>query len=94
MSKVSRNRLIELGFKPVPESHILDSLIFDIGRRRFLAISQVGTCNEMMFIEEIEFSGEDKIITDLVPIHNYDYDGFLTEKRVKAFIRLLKKGGR
>lgn len=30
-----------------------------------------------------------KVITDLVCLHNYDYDGYLTEEKVESLIKYI-----
>lgn len=81
----SREELLKLGFKEMPHSTIGQNLIFDLGRRRSLSISSLGAPNEMLFITELQ-QDDDKVITDLICLHNYDYDGFLTLRKLKNLI--------
>lgn len=79
--------LIALGFNPMKHITIGNMVIYSLGRDRHLSASSVGTPNEVMFIcESNEESGK---VSDAVCIHNYDYDGYLTEDRVNKFIELL-----
>ena len=70
--KINRDNLIEIGFKGLPHFTITDSLIYDLGRNRFLSIGSVATPNEMVFIYEVD-SEDSRKITDLVCIKNYEY---------------------
>lgn len=62
--------------------------ISELGRRRFLSAGCVGTPNEYMWIYEVD-RDDDKKITDLVCLHNWDYDGFLTIDKVKSIIEAI-----
>jgi hypothetical protein len=85
-----RQELIDLGFKELPHFSIMNSLIYDLGRNRQLSIGSIGTPNEMMFICELDENTSTKI-TDLVCIHNYDYDGYMTMNRLKHLLTGLNK---
>jgi hypothetical protein len=87
---MKREDVIKLGFKPLPHFTIMDSLIYDLGRRRQLSIGCVGTPNETMFISEIDNENPRKI-TDSICLHNYDYDGYLTEDKIKNLITVLNQ---
>lgn len=78
--------LIAIGFRPMPNFTILNSVIFDLGRNRYLSAGCVGTCNEIVFISEQDDKGE---VSDCICIHNYDYDGFLTLEKIKCIIMSL-----
>jgi hypothetical protein len=80
--------LREIGFKPLPHFTIMHSLVYDIGRGRHLSIGCVGQPNEICFLCQVN-SKDDKEITDLICVHNYDYDGFITLEKVKALIKAL-----
>lgn len=81
----SREELLKLGFKEMPHFTIGQIINFDLGRRRFLSISSLGTPNEMLYINELQ-QDDDKTITDLICLHNYDFDGFLTLRKLKNLI--------
>ena len=74
--------LLKFGFKKQPHYTVMDSIIIDIGRNRYLSIGNVGTPNEMMFILEKDRNYTQKI-NDLICIHNYDYDGYLTVHKLQ-----------
>ena len=82
--------LINLGFVAVPTFTIGNSVTYDLGRNRHLSASCVGTPNEMVCIYKSDEKNY-RIIHDIITLHNYDYDGYLTEERVKLFIQLKKK---
>lgn len=80
--------LIAIGFKPIPHFTITSSVIYDLGRNRQLSAGCVGTPNEMLWICEID-KDDNKKVTDLVCLHNWDYDGELTVEKVKALINVI-----
>jgi hypothetical protein len=64
--------LSKAGFKnDMIENPYFSGYSIDIGRGREIAVSNPGTPNEMVFLNEIEDSGERKVIV----IRNFDYDG-------------------
>lgn len=77
--------LIDIGFEKIPHFTVGNTVIYDLGRRRSLSASCVGTPNEMLWVCAIDKEDE-KVITDLVCLHNYDYDGYLTIEKVKTLI--------
>ena len=77
--------LIAIGFKEVPHFTVTNSVYYDLGRNRQLSAGNVGTPNEMLWICEVV----DKEITDLICIHNWDYDGPLTIEKVKTLIQVI-----
>ena len=79
---------ISLGFKPIKHFTIGGNLIYDLGRNRQLSASSVGTPNETIFICQISDEDE-KEITDLVCVHNWDYDKEMTEDKLKMMINSL-----
>ncbi len=82
---MTNNDLIKLGFKQAPTFTVSNSVSYDLGRKRFLAAGSIGTPNEVLFICE----KNNEVITDLVCVHNYDYDGVLTEEKVISLIKLI-----
>jgi hypothetical protein len=75
---------VEMGFYTLPHFTVTNSHVMDIGRNRLLSLGCIGTPNEMLFIEAID---GDKV-TDLVCLHNFDYDGRLTVKRLQKIVDL------
>jgi hypothetical protein len=85
---MTNNDLIEIGFKEIPHPTIGNAITYDLGRRRNLSASCVGTPNEIVFICEIDPQDKRKI-TDLVCVHNYDYDGYLTLEKINLLIKAI-----
>lgn len=80
--------LIEIGFEKMPHFTVANSVIYPLGRNRQLSAGSVGTPNEMLWICEIDTQNETKI-SDLICLHNYDYDGVLTMEKVKSIINVI-----
>ena len=81
--------LISIGFKPMPHYTVANSVVYDLGRDRHLSAGCVGTPNETLFVMELKEEEDNIIICDLVCLHNYDYDGYLTIEKVKGLISLI-----
>lgn len=79
--------LIKIGFIETPHFTITNSVTYDIGRRRYLSAGCVGTPNEMLWLCERSDKNETKV-NDLVCIHNYDYDGYLTIEKINKIISI------
>lgn len=77
--------LIEIGFERIPHFTIGDTIVYDLGRRRQLSATGIGTPNEFLFISVIDAENP-KRITDSICLHNYDYDGYLTIEKVVSLI--------
>jgi len=86
---ITNQQLIDIGFKEIPHFTIGNNVTFDLGRNRDLSASSVGTPNEVLYICEIDEEDKRKI-NDLICIHNYDYDGYMTLSKVQGLIDLLK----
>lgn len=82
--------LIRIGFKPAPHFTVMNSYIYDLGRHRHLSIGAVGTPNEMMYIAETNDQKHTQV-SDLICLHNYDYDGYLTEEKVVEMISVINR---
>lgn len=70
---VTRSWLLEKGFKSLNHFTVTNSLFRPIGRDRYICVGDIDNANQMVYLETII---DDKI-TDLVCVHNYDYDGRL-----------------
>ena len=90
---MTNQELIAIGFKEVSTFTVMNSVYFDLGRGRQLLIGDLSTPNEMMYLCEVDDKDPRKI-TDLVCIHNYDYDGYLTLEKVKDLINILTKSNK
>jgi hypothetical protein len=88
---ITTDDLLEMGFKPIPHFTIGNTYTYDLGRRRDLSMNCVGTPNEMLFICEIDEKNKLKI-TDIICLHNYDYDGYITKEKLKTLINCIGIG--
>lgn len=80
--------LISIGFEQIPHFTIGNVVEFNLDEHRTISASSVGTPNEMVFICEHDHTDHTKI-TDLVRIHNYDYNGYLTLEKIQGIIKFL-----
>ncbi|MDH3382042.1 MAG: hypothetical protein OEL54_05015 [Flavobacteriaceae bacterium] len=85
---MTNDDLIAIGFKEIPHFTIANSVIYQLGRHRHLSAGCVGTPNEMLWICETDAENE-KDISDLICVHNYDYEGVLTIEKVKNLINTI-----
>lgn len=79
-----RTQILDLGFKELPHFTIGKNLVYDLGRNRQLSISSLSTPNEMLCVGELKT--ESKEYSDIICLHNYDYDGFLSLEKLKSLI--------
>ena len=86
---LTKDDLRKLGFKDIPYFTVTGSMIFDLGRNRQLSIGAVGEPNEMLFVCEID-EKDDKKVNDIICLHNYDYDGYMTEEKLVSLIKGIK----
>lgn len=86
---ITQEQLLTIGFNTLPHFTIMNSLIYDLGRHRQLSLGGVGTPNEILFICNIDNENFKKI-TDIVCLHNYDYDGYITMEKIENLIKYLK----
>lgn len=84
-----RDQLKEIGFEEIPHFTVMNSLIYNLGRNRQLSIGSIGTPNETLWICELD-ADDDKKITDLVCLRNYDYDGLIDLETIKNIIQSIK----
>lgn len=80
--------LIKIGFKEIQHFTIGNSVTYDLGRGRHLSATSVGTPNEMVWLCSAD--EPDQEVTDLICLHNYDYDYFLTLERINKIISALE----
>tara|TARA_R110000822_G_scaffold25937_17_gene78514 strand:+ start:1206 stop:1478 length:273 start_codon:yes stop_codon:yes gene_type:complete len=79
---------IALGFEPIPHFTIGDVHTYNLGRDRQLSFSNIGTANEFLHITQLDKHNL-KVITDIICIHNYDYDGLMTTTKLENIINAL-----
>lgn len=84
--KMTRDNLLEIGFKSISTYTINDSLIYSLGRNKYLSVGCVGTPNEMVFLYE----KDNRDINDIITLRNYDYDGYTNIDTIKSMIDILK----
>ena len=77
--------LIEMGFQHFPHFTVGNIMVYNLGRNRHLSIGSVGTPNEMLFIVE-HHSNLQSQIENLICLHNYDYDGYLSKSKLNDLI--------
>lgn len=82
--------LKSIGFKTIPHYTVMNAVVYDLGRNRSLSAGSIGTPNEVLFICETDYDNPTKV-TDLICLHNYDHDGFLTIEKVQAIINAITK---
>lgn len=76
--KLAKEILENHGFVEEHSNVFSCAYTIDLGRNRVLVVSNPGTPNEMLFIEDIST----KPNIDVVTLWNYDYDGYLTFDRL------------
>lgn len=84
-----KQKLMELGFKEIPHFTVTNSLDYDLGRERRLSFGCIGTPNEMLWLCQQDHDDYKKT-TDLICLHNYDYDGYITIEQIKLIIEWFK----
>ena len=82
---LSADDCLDLGFVRLPHFTVADNLIYQLGRNRHLSIGCVGTPNETLFICESDPKDYRKI-NELICLHNYDYDGYLSKSKLQTLI--------
>lgn len=80
-----RKQIIDLGFKELPHFTIGHNLVYDLGRSRILSVSGLSTPNEFIYISEFK-EGSKMEFSDVICLHNFDYDGYLTLEKLKYLI--------
>ena len=85
---LKQEELLAIGFEKISTFTVNNCLIYKLGRGRILQIGDVGNFNEMLCISQLD-AENDKKISDIIVLHNYDYDGFITLDKIKTLIALL-----
>ena len=85
---LSEDDLLSIGFERIPHFTVNRAMIYQLGRNRHLSVGDVGTPNEMIFICESDKDDYRKI-TDLICLHNFDYDGYLSKHKLETLIKCL-----
>jgi len=87
--EITENIALELGFTKLPHFTVMNSLVFDLGRGRELSLGNVGTPNLILYLGEKSRDGND-FYSDLVSLHNFDYDGELYAHKLQNLINNFK----
>jgi len=83
-----RDKLIALGFEELPHRTITNSLYYNLGRNRSLSFGDIGRPNEMLFLCQHD-DKDYRIITDLVCLRNFDYEGYTSYEDIVKLISLI-----
>ncbi len=76
---------IQLGFEPVSHFTVMNVHTFDLGRGKKLSFGNIGSTNEMIFIQEKALGANH--IADTVCIHNFDHNGYMTKERLGELLK-------
>lgn len=90
MKRLTRDNLIEIGFKEIDKFTILNPLEYYLGDYKYLSINDPGGPNEMVMLYQLDYD-DDKNITDVITLNNKDYNGLCNLDKVKDYIRVLTK---
>lgn len=89
---MTKEDYIRLGFEPMEHYTVADALLYQLGRNRHISAGCVGTPNEMLWLCQRD-DKDPRITTDLVCLHNWDYDKEMTEEKLMLLIKALSGGG-
>ena len=81
--------LINVGFKPYGHFSVMNAAYLDVGCGRHIKVCCVGTPNEVVFL--VHQWGDTCEEQDLVCVHNFDYDGYLTMGKVMNILKVFGK---
>jgi hypothetical protein len=92
--EITKEKLLYLGFEAIPHKTIGNTMVKDLGRGRLLSLSNVGNPNEFLFISSRDNWAEEpsyinQLQNDVVTLHNYDYDGYITFNKLESLCKLL-----
>lgn len=85
---LTRDDLLDIGFEDIPHFTIGGNMLYDLGRHKQLSITDIGNCGEMLWLTEVN-PHDNKDVTDVINLHNFDYDGYLSIDRLNEFISVL-----
>lgn len=86
---MKRKEYLDIGFKGLPHFTVMDSLTYELGRNRYLSAACVSSPSEMVWICEHDEENKKKV-TDLICVHNYDYDGYMTKEKLTMLVNALR----
>lgn len=82
---MNRESLIQRGFVEQPHKILTSFFVLNVGRHREIKIGSFRTPNETVFITQTDHVTKKE---DLVCVHNFDYDGYLTTLKLDIIIAL------
>lgn len=80
---IANTDLESIGFKPLKHFSVGQQSKLQLSRRRYLSAMCIGQGNESIWLGHKDKNG---VITDLICVHNRDYDGFITLGKLKELI--------
>jgi hypothetical protein len=91
---ITKEKLLYLGFTDIPHKTIGNTMVKDLGRGRSLSLSNLGNPNEFLVISSRDNWMEDpsplnQLQSDVITLHNYDYDGYITFNKLESLCKLL-----
>ena len=84
---MTKEQAINLGFVPFHQFTVTDSFTYPLERNKVLSFGCIGTPNEMLFLGQL--NDAENGYDDLICLHNYNYDGNITEKKLNRIIEAL-----
>lgn len=83
---LSPDILLKTGFEKISTFTITKAMTYDLGRDRYLSIGSIGSPNEMIWLCS---NGSGGITSDLIYLHNFDYDGKLYLHKLQNIVHSL-----
>jgi hypothetical protein len=92
--EITIEKLFYLGFEAIPHKTIGNTMVKNLGRGRLLSLSNLGNPNEFLFISSRNNWAEEpsyinQLQNDVITLHNYDYDGYITFNKLESLCTLL-----
>lgn len=84
---LTRDEVLNEGFSEITHLTLMNVLFYKLGRRRYLSFGCIGVPNEIMSICEVVDENNPKLIRDLVILHDFDYDGYMTLEKLRTIIK-------
>lgn len=85
---MNKEELLKIGFEEMPHRTVGNVLVYRLSRERHLSIGSLGTPNEILYLCATETIDNKESITDLICLHNYDYDGYINMEKIKRIIEI------
>ncbi len=82
---MSNEEFLSIGFVEYPHKVLNGNMRYELGRGREITIQNLGNPNEFVWLVQIDSENETQI-TDLICLHNYDFDGYLSLDKIKMLI--------